>query len=173
MVSNTTHKRKPRQIAVNNNNKQFIDFIEEDNNVPFSNRFHLSAARSDFQNILENTSPSLKAEFASIPAFTTSDNKLVYLEDQTLLQQFRTNKTKRRIVISDSTYDDAMLWRIHDVYRTDGAVSRSIDTLVKFTVGRKRTSLVLDTNDYYDSDEQENEELQVIQQNELYRKYVR
>lgn len=152
--------------------------------IPQTNRFHLSAARQDL----------LKSEFASTPLVTATQskskrkqksttpttsqnegqNKLNYLDGEDLLAQFKANKGGlRKIIISEPTYDDATLWRIHDIYRTDGAVARNIETISEFTIGRKRTSVVLDTNDYFNSDEDENATLEQIQNNDIYRKYVR
>lgn len=101
------------------------------------------------------------------------DDKLLFLTDPALLKQFKTNTQNRRIIISENNYDETTLWRIHDAYRTDGAVSRSLDTIVEAVVGRKRTTLILDTNDYYDNDEDELKALDEIKKNELYKKYVR
>lgn len=146
--------------------------------APYSNRFHLSAAR-----LFESAAAAPKTSRGKISTLKKSNKKnsdsnndtdrLEYLEDDDLLAQFKSNVTKRRIIVSESTYDEATLWRIHDVYRNDGAVSRTVDTIVDFAVGRKRTSVILDTNDYYDSDTDENMALQEIRNNDLYRKYVR
>lgn len=144
--------------------------------APYSNRFHLSAAKLT----TESAATAPKKSKGKTTPLKKSDNKgdtdtdkLEYLEDEDLLKQFKSNKTNRKIIISESTYDEPTMWRIHDVYRNDGAVSRTIDTIVDFAVGRKRTTVILDTNDYYDSDTDENIALQEIRNNDLYRKYVR
>lgn len=142
--------------------------------APYSHRFHLSAAR----HVGETAAAPNKGKKGTATTQLKKDpgddeNKLLYLEDDDLLAQFKSNTTNRSIIISESTYDEPTLWRIHDVYRSDGAVSRTVDTIVDFAVGRKRTTVVLDTNDYYDSDTDENEALTEIRNNDLYRKYVR
>jgi hypothetical protein len=144
--------------------------------APYSNRFHLSAAHLTTESAAASTNKKNKGKTTSLKKAGKADTdteRLEYLEDDDLLAQFKSNKTKRKIIISESTYDDPTLWRIHDVYRSDGAVSRTIDTIVDFAVGRKRTTVILDTNDYYDSDTDENIALQEIRNNDLYRKYVR
>lgn len=143
--------------------------------VPRSNRFHLTAAHLLTE---ESAAAPKKKKGKTTPLKKagkgdTDTERLEYLEDDDLLAQFKSNKTNRKIIISEATYDEPTLWRIHDVYRSDGAVSRTIDTIVDFVVGRKRTTVVLDTNDYYDSDTDENIALQEIKNNDLYRKYVR
>lgn len=132
--------------------------------APFSNRFNLSAAR-------------LTSEFAAAAAAPKQKEpqlQLELLEDEKLLAQFRANTTtNRNIIVSESTYDDNTLWRIHDVYRTDGATRRCVDTIVEFVIGRRRASVVLDVNDYYKSEEDEQDTLEQIQNNEIFLKYVR
>jgi hypothetical protein len=145
--------------------------------APYSHRFHLSAARHMTAGE-SAAAPNNKGKKGTTTTQLKKDpgddeNKLLYLEDDNLLAQFKSNKTNRAIIISESTYDEPTLWRIHDVYRSDGAVSRTVDTIVDFAVGRKRTTVVLDTNDYYDSDTDENIALTEIKNNDLYRKYVR
>lgn len=161
---------------------QFIDFIDDNNNnnigysdlIPYSNRFHLSAARHDARKSSEAEYSTESASIDTRKKEVQMDESLLYLDDPKLLVQFKTNKNnKRRIIISENNYDETTLWRIHDAYRTDGAVSRSLDTIVEAVVGRKRTTLILDTNDYFDSDEEELDTLNEIKDNELYRKYVR
>jgi hypothetical protein len=166
-----------REEQQEDDNKTFtIENLWSDDDLilaPYSNRFHLSAAN------LTSESASSKKKKAKTTALKKSNKgdtdteKLEYLEDEDLLKQFKSNKTNRKIIISESTYDEPTIWRIHDVYRNDGAVSRTIDTIVDFAVGRKRSTVVLDTNDYYDSDTDENLALQEIRNNDLYRKYVR
>lgn len=133
--------------------------------LPITNRYHLSAARHDLQK------ETAAVDFNSYT--TLGANQMLYLNDENLLAQFKANKTNRPIIISEPSYDQATLWRIHDCYRSERAVSRSIYTLVSFTVGRKRTRIILDTNDYYDNEENENMDLDDIQNNDLYKKYVR
>ncbi|HEX5519439.1 MAG TPA: hypothetical protein VFX18_03280 [Candidatus Nitrosocosmicus sp.] len=130
--------------------------------TPYTKRYHLSAAR-------------LSSEYASATNSKPGDQqeKLEYLDDENLLSQFKNNKNNDRIIISEATYDVPFMWRIHDVYRNDGQVARCVDLLVEMVVGRKRTSVILDTNDYYDNDEQESISLKQIQTNDDYRKYVR
>lgn len=166
--------------------KEFLDFIQDDSSfsdlIPFSNRFHLSAARSDFRKVQSKEAFSVTGETASHDTGNSSsrkahdelDDRLLFLTDPKLLQQFKQNiDNKRRIVISENNYDETTLWRIHDAYRTDGAVNRSLDTMVEAVIGRKRTSLILDTNDYFDNDEDETKALEEIKKNSLYGKYVR
>ena len=142
--------------------------------APRTNRYHLSAAmESAAAPTTKKTTKSRTTPLKKAGKNDTDTEKLEYLEDDDLLKQFRSNITNRKIIISESTYDEPTMWRIHDVYRSDGAVSRTIDTIVDFVVGRKRTTVVLDTNDYYDSDTDENIALQEIKNNDLYRKYVR
>jgi hypothetical protein len=139
--------------------------------VPFSNRFHLSAANLESA----STTKTKKKKTKHTQLKQQGDNdedKLEYLEDDDLIAQFK-QAQGRKIIISESTYDEPTLWRIHDIYRGDGAVARTVDTIVDFAVGRKRTTVILDTNDYYDSDTDENLALQEIKNNDLYRKYVR
>ena len=128
--------------------------------APHSNRFHLSTAH-------------LASEYASIPKKEPT-LQLEYLNDDKLLAQFKANLGgKRKILISESSYDESFLWRIHDIYRTDGSSRRCVDQIVEFVIGRRRTNVVLDTNDYFDSEEEEQTTLEEIQTNDLYRKYVR
>jgi|SRR5215212_1883763 len=164
----------------NNQQQEFtIDYLGDPNDsiiVPYSHRFHLKAARhavGESAAAPQKKKPRTTALKGSSNTSADDDSKLEYLEDDELLAQFKSNKTNRAIVISESTYDEPTLWRIHDVYRSDGAVSRTVDTIVDFAVGRKRTTVVLDTNDYYDSDTDENIALNEIKNNDLYRKYVR
>ncbi|MDN5844755.1 MAG: hypothetical protein L0H53_00600 [Candidatus Nitrosocosmicus sp.] len=162
---------------------EFIDFIDDSSFsdlIPFSNRFHLSAARSDLRKVQQSrdTFDVIVGETASHDnnraKHDSLDDRLLFLTDPKILVQFKQNKDgKRRIVISENNYDETTLWRIHDAYRVDGAVSRSLDTMVEAIVGRKRTSLILDTNDYFDNDEDEVAKLDEIKNNDLYRKYVR
>jgi len=161
------------------NPKQFlIDSLWNDDDLilaPYSNRFNLSAAHLTSESAA--TTPKKKGgkttALKKAGKNDTDTERLEYLEDDDLLAQFKSNKTNRKIIISESTYDLTTLWRIHDVYRGDGAVTRTIDTVVDFAIGRKRTTVILDTNDYYDSDTDENQALQEIKNNDLYRKYVR
>lgn len=99
--------------------------------------------------------------------------KLPYLDDEDLLKHFKMNTTGRSIIVSEPIYDMAFLWRFHDGYRLDGSIQRNIETKVEFTCGRKRTTLLLDTNDYYDSQEDEAKALEAIKNNDAFRKYVR
>lgn len=178
----TPKTKKKRHIL------QALDYIEDSSFsdlIPFSNRFHLSAARSDFNKVTQkrqilHPNGFYATESAAAASNTNNnikqdemDDKLNYLTDPSLLKQFKTNVKNRRIIISENNYDETTLWRIHDAYRTDGAVSRSLDTIVEAVVGRKRTTLILDTNDYFDNDEEELEALDKIKENELYSKYVR
>jgi hypothetical protein len=151
-----------------------IDFLGRDDDdilAPFSNRFNLKAANLSTESA--STSTNKKPKTTSLKVDGNEDEKLEVLKDGDLLAQFKTNKTKRKIIISESTYDEPTLWRIHDISRGDGSVARTIDTIVNFAVGRKRTTVMLDTNDYYDSDTDEHEALTEIKNNDLYRKYVR
>ena len=147
--------------------------------APYSNRFHLSAANLALESAATAPKTSKKGGGKTTTALKkagkndTDTERLEYLEDDDLLAQFKSNKTNRKIIISEATYDEPTLWRIHDVYRGDGAVTRTVDTVVDFAIGRKRTTVILDTNDYFDSDEDENIALQEIKNNDLYRKYVR
>lgn len=141
--------------------------------APYSNRFHLSAANLTSESASSKKKKAKTTALKKSKSGDTDTEKLEYLEDEDLLKQFKSNTTNRKIIISESTYDEPTMWRIHDVYRNDGAVSRTIDTIVDFAVGRKRSTVVLDTNDYYDSDTDENLALQEIRNNDLYRKYVR
>jgi hypothetical protein len=138
--------------------------------APYSHRFNLSAATEESAS---RTSKKPRPSKLKSDKGNVDGPQLEYLEDDGLLAQFKSNKDNRDIVISESTYDLPTLWRIHDVYRNDGAVSRTVDTIIDFCVGRKRTTVVLDTNDYYDSDTDENIALQEIKNNDLFRKYVR
>lgn len=162
------------------NPKQFlIDSLWNDDDLilaPYSNRFNLSAAHLTSESAATSTPKKKGGKTTALKKAGKNDTdteRLEYLEDDDLLAQFKSNKTNRKIIISESTYDLTTLWRIHDVYRGDGAVTRTIDTVVDFAIGRKRTTVILDTNDYYDSDTDENQALQEIKNNDLYRKYVR
>ena len=178
-------KRKARKKALD-----FLDFIDDNtfsDLIPYSSRFHLSAARSDFNKVTQrqlltgNNGFHTTTESAAAASSNTNirkhdemDDRLLFLTDPKLLSQFKMNPgSKRRIVISENNYDETTFWRIHDAYRTDGAIQRSLDTIVEAVVGRKRTTLILDTNDYFDNDEEELEALDKIKENELYSKYVR
>jgi hypothetical protein len=183
---NSKRPRKTRKDSKKLKSKQldFLSFVDDSVGyselIPFSNRFHLSAARDTARKV-ELLSGVRKSNYATESASAINDpnisalmdESLTYLEDPKFLKQFTTNKENRRIIIAENNYDDTTLWRIHDAYRTDGAVSRSLDTMVEAVVGRKRTSLILDTNDYYDNEDDELEALDEIKNNELYRKYVR
>lgn len=181
-----TSKSKPSPTNTNKKHipskpLEFLDFIDDSgfsDLIPYSNRFHLSAARSDYRKVQNNTTfNNVTGESASTTQnrkYDELDDRLLILTDPKLLSQFKMNKDgKRRIYISENNYDETTLWRIHDAYRTDGAVSRSLDTMVEAVIGRKRTSLILDTNDYFDNDEDEVATLDEIKNNDLYRKYVR
>lgn len=187
-MPNVSHNRKQIATKPNKNRRtrkkslQFLDFIDDTNTsfselIPYSNRFHLSAARDTARKVELGRKTNYTTESASALSSPNSsalmDETLTYLDDPKFLKQFTTNKENRRIIIAENNYDDTTLWRIHDAYRTDGAVSRSLDTMVEAVVGRKRTSLILDTNDYYDNEDDELEALDKIKNNELYRKYVR
>lgn len=170
-----------REESEESNPKRFvIDTLWNDDDLilaPYSNRFNLSAAHLT-QESAATTTRTRRRKGKLTPLKKSSKNdtdteRLEYLEDEDLLAQFRSNKTNRKIIISEATYDEPTLWRIHDVYRGDGAVTRTIDTVVDFAIGRKRTTVILDTNDYYDSDADENLALSEIRNNDLYRKYVR
>lgn len=162
-------------------NKRFtIENLWSDDDTilaPYSNRFNLSAAHLTQESAA--VSPKKKTKGGKTTPLKksgkndTDTERLEYLKDDDLLAQFKSNKTNRKIIISEATYDEPTLWRIHDIYRGDGAVARTIDTVVDFAIGRKRTTVILDTNDYYDSDADENQALQEIRNNDLYRKYVR
>jgi hypothetical protein len=179
--SKTKTKRTKKPIEV-------LDFIDDNSQgfselIPYSNRFHLSAARSDFnKSVIRQQHDNgfyYTSESAAVSQVNSNykhdkmDDKVLYLTDPALLKQFKKNTKNRKIIISENNYDETTLWRIHDAYRTDGAVRRSLDTIVEAVVGRKRTTLILDTNDYFDDDEAELEALNEIKENELYRKYVR
>ena len=162
------------------NPKQFlIDNLWNDDDLilaPYSNRFNLSAANLTQESAATTSTAKKKGKTTALKKAGKNDTdteRLEYLEDDDLLAQFKSNKTNRKIIISEATYDEPTLWRIHDVYRGDGAVTRTVDTVVDFAIGRKRTTVILDTNDYFDSDEDENIALQEIKNNDLYRKYVR
>ena len=58
------------------------------------------------------------------------DDKLLFLTDERLLKQFKTNANNRSIMISEDNYEEITIWGIHDAYRTDEAVSRSLDTII-------------------------------------------
>lgn len=156
-----------------------IDTLWQDDDLilaPYSHRFNLSAAHLTQESAAAAPRKNKKAKTTPLKKGSKNDTdteKLEYLEDEELLAQFKSNKTNRKIIISESTYDDPTLWRIHDIYRGNGAVARTVDTVVDFTIGRKRTTVVLDTNDYFDSDTEENIVLDEIRNNDLYRKYVR
>lgn len=98
------------------------------------------------------------------------DDKLLFLTDPRLLEQFKTNLKNRRIIISENNYDATTPWRIHYSYSTDGSIFFSLDTIVEVLVGRKRTTLISDTNDQFDNDEEELEALDKIKQDEVYKK---
>ncbi|MDR4491768.1 MAG: hypothetical protein R2685_12830 [Candidatus Nitrosocosmicus sp.] len=166
---------------------QFLDFIDDTNTsfgdlIPYSNISHLSAARDTARKVelgVRKGNVNYTTESAALNNSPTSsttaliDETFTYLDNPKFLRQFKTNKDNRRIIIAENNYDVITLWRIHNAYRTDGAVSRPLDTMVEAVVGRKRTSLILDINDYYDNEDDELEALDEIKNNELYRKYVR
>ncbi|MDR4490823.1 MAG: hypothetical protein R2685_07965 [Candidatus Nitrosocosmicus sp.] len=178
----SSSKNKTKTKRQKSKGLDFLGFVDDSVGyselIPFSNRFHLSAARDTARKVELGRKTNYTTESASAlnsPNISAlMDESLTYLEDPKFLKQFTTNsKNNRRIIIAENNYDDTTLWRIHDAYRTDGAVSRSLDTMVEAVVGRKRTSLILDTNDYYDNEDDELEALDEIKNNELYRKYVR
>ena len=165
-------KQEEAQERSGDNNKFIAEMlVDEDDAViaPQSNRFNLKSAWLKTTN---QTAFEAAAAATQKGKSLEDAEKLEYLDDDDLIAQFKQAKG-RKIIISESTYDDPTLWRVHDVYRGHGAVTRTIDTLVNFTVGRKRTTVVLDTNDYYDSDTDEHMALEEIQNNDIYRKYVR
>lgn len=177
MVSNTKIKTNTKKTIPKSKIPQKDKFIIDTmpdfyNNVgsllPITNRYHLRAALEDLQ---KETAGSEVIDYASYT--TIGNNQMLYLKDERLLEQFKANKNNRPIIISEPAYDQATLWRIHDCYRSEGSVRRTLDTLIDYTVGRKRTRVILDTNDYYDNEENENTDLDDIQNNELYQKYVR
>lgn len=177
----TTTRKKPIEV---------LDFIPDHNLgysdlIPYSSRFHLSAARSDFHKVASihqrgsgiyatESAAASNLQPVNFRQHDELDDRLQFLTDPALLSQFKMNPGgKRKIVISENNYDETTFWRIHDAYRTDGAIQRSLDTIVEAVVGRKRTTLILDVNDYFDNDEEELEALNKIKENELYQKYVR
>ncbi|MDN5846420.1 MAG: hypothetical protein L0H53_09120 [Candidatus Nitrosocosmicus sp.] len=46
---------------------------------------------------------------------------------------------ERKIINSENTCDETTLWRIHDVYRGDAAVSKSLNSIAETVVGRSET----------------------------------
>ncbi len=168
---NKGHEGQQRQQT--EEEQQRLDWIDETDprqqywqhmQVPYSHRFHLSAARAD----LRTHSAATASSYAQL-----SDETLTFLYDTVLLQQFKANTTGRQIIVSEPQYDNSTLWRIHDVYHQCGAVSRSLDTLVDFVAGRHRTSIVLDTNDYFVDEEEEAATVEELRTNELYIRYAR
>ena len=58
------------------------------------------------------------------------DDKFLFLTDERLLKQFKTNANNRSIMISEDNYEEITILGIHDAHRTDEAVSRSLDTII-------------------------------------------
>ena len=122
----------------------FLDNDERfDPIVPFSNRYNLSTASM--------TEVSLAKDDAIVKAFGSGSSN--------------------RILAFESPYKQIDLWRMHDVYKSDGATCRAINTLTQFILG-EYTKLVIDTNTYYRTEDERDAAVEDLNNNEEYQRLL-
>jgi hypothetical protein len=123
----------------------FLDDKAFDPIVPYSNRYNLTTA-----SITETSIVKDEAVFKAFGASPSSNNKILAFE---------------------SPYKQIDLWRMHDVYKSDGAVCRGINTLTQFILG-DYTKLVIDTNSHYKNEDEQDAAVQELNNNEEYQKLL-
>ena len=119
--------------------------IHYDPIVPYSNRYNLTTASMSEVSIVKDE--SVNRAFGIGPS---SSNKILAFE---------------------SPYKPIDLWRMHDVYKSSGAVARGINTITQFILG-EYTKLVLDTNSYYKNEDDQDAAVQELNNNEEYQKML-
>jgi len=79
--------------------------------------------------------------------------------------------SSNKILAFESPYKPIDLWRMHDVYKSSGAVCRGINTITQFILG-EYTKLVIDTNTYYKNEDEQDAAVQELNNNEEYQKIL-
>ncbi len=124
-------------------------FLEQDASydpiVPYSNRYNLTTASMSEVSIVKDE--AVQKAFGLGPS---SSNKILAFE---------------------SPYKPIDLWRMHDVYKSSGAVCRGINTITQFILG-EYTKLVLDTNTYYKNEDDQDKAVTELNDNEEYQKLL-
>jgi|GEM_PF-6152826 len=123
----------------------FLDNQNYDPIVPYSNRYNLTTASQSEVSIVKDDAVS--------KAFGVSTN------------------SSNKILAFESPYKAIDLWRMHDVYKSNGAVCRGINTITQFILG-EYTKLVLDTNSYYKNEDEQDAAVQELNNNEEYQKLL-
>lgn len=142
MISNKTRQKARRDSYPLHT---FIDTDTYDPIVPYSNRYNLTTASMTEVSIVKDE--SVNKAFGIGPS---SSNKILAFE---------------------SPYKQIDMWRMHDVYKSSGAVSRGINTITQFILG-EYTKLVLDTNTYYKNEDDQDAAVQELNNNEEYQKIL-
>lgn len=122
-------------------------FLDNENTfdpiVPFSNRYNLT---------------------------TASITEVSIVKDDAVQKVFGSNKGSK-ILAFESPYKQVDLWRMHDAYKSDGAVCRAINTITQFILG-EYTKLVIDTNTFYKNEDDQDAAVTELNNNEEYNKIL-
>jgi hypothetical protein len=122
---------------------EFLDNDLFDPIVPFSNRFNLT---------------------------TASMTEVSQVKDEAVFKAFGVSPSNK-ILVFESPYKQIDLWRMHDVYKSDGAVCRAVNTLTQFILG-EYTKLVIDTNTYYRTEDERDSAVEELNSNEEYQRLL-
>jgi hypothetical protein len=149
-----TANKKPRakKSADNSNSKQLplyatLSTVHDKPKVPYTSRYQYELASQAVTSINS----------------VVSDNEL---------RQVFTEKEIANLVEFNPVYTQETLWRYHDGYRNDGAIARAIDTLIFHTLG-EYTKLVLDTNEYFQTEDDKAAAADEIKDNLEYQSLVK
>lgn len=99
----------------------------------------------------------------------TSVNSVVSTQE---LEGVFTEAEIANLIEFNPVYLQETLWRFHDAYRNDGAVARGIDTIIYYMLG-EYTKLVLDSNEYHQTEDDKAAAADEIKDNLEYQSLVR
>lgn len=136
-----------KQARVKRDSYPLYTFLDNDERfdpiVPYSNRFNLT---------------------------TASMTEVSQVKDEAVFKAFGASSSNK-ILAFESPYKQVDLWRMHDAYKSDGAVCRAIGTITQFILG-EYTKLVIDTNTYYRTEDERDAAVEELNSNEEYQKLL-